>query len=134
MAQHNKIGFLGEELAANWLIKKKYSIIERNYRKKYGEMDIVARETTGKVHFIEVKTVSYETKAKLDFTVTHETWRPEEMVHEHKQIRFKRIIETWLKEKDPQYEFEWQIDIITVRVVVKEKFAKIKFMENIIFD
>jgi putative endonuclease len=32
-------GNLGEELAANWLIGKGYRILDRNYRKKYGEID-----------------------------------------------------------------------------------------------
>ena len=56
------------------------------------------------------------------------------MVHVHKQIRFKRVIETWLLENDLEYKFEWQIDIVTVRVVEKEKYAKIKFMQDIIFE
>ncbi len=134
VAKHNKIGEIGEEIACNWLINHGYSVIERNYLKKYGEIDIVARETTGKVHFIEVKTVSHETKAKLDYAVTHGTWRPEEMVHFHKQTRFKRVIETWLAENDPEYQLEWQIDILTVRIVEKDKYAAVKLLDDVIFE
>jgi len=134
MAKHNKIGEIGEDIASYWLAGHKYSIIKRNYRKKYGEIDIIARCTEGKVHFVEVKTVSYETKSKLDYAVTHETWRPEEMVHLHKQTRFKRVIETWLLENDPNYKFEWQVDLITLRLIEKEQYAKIKFFEDLIFE
>ena len=134
MAQHNKIGNLGEDIACKYLNNKGLSIIERNYRKKYGEVDIVARETDKKAHFVEVKTVSYETRERVDYAVTHETWRPEEMVHMHKQERFKRVIETWLAENDPDYKFEWQIDVITVRIVPREKYARVKWLKNLVFE
>ena len=132
MARHNEIGKIGEDIATQWLLKNSYSIIERNYHKKWGEIDIVARETAGKIHFVEVKTVSYETRRVLEYAVTHETWRAEDNVHQNKQDRLKRAIQTWMI--DNKYHGEFQIDILTVRLVPREKFARIKFMENIIFD
>jgi len=132
MAKHNEIGRIGEDIAAQWLKKKQFEIVEQNYLKKYGEIDIVARETDGKIHFIEVKTVSYETKQKLDWAVSHETWRPEENVHSDKIARFKRVIETWILENN--LKSEWVIDIITVRVVPREKFARVKLIGNVIFE
>jgi putative endonuclease len=38
----NPIGRLGEDLAAEFLQKKGYTILERNFRKGYGEIDIIA--------------------------------------------------------------------------------------------
>jgi len=49
------LGRRGETLAAMALEKAGYSIIERNYRCCYGEVDIVAREA-GDLVFVEVKT------------------------------------------------------------------------------
>lgn len=132
MALHNDIGKIGEGVATEWLKNKSFEIVERNYRKKWGEIDIVARETTGKVHFVEVKTVSYETKLDLDYAVSHETWRPEEKVHFHKQQRLARAIQTWISEN--KYEGKWQIDIIVVRLVPDEKYCRLKLLDNIIFD
>lgn len=132
MAKHNEIGRIGEDIAIKWLKNKSFSILDRNYYKKYGEIDIIAQGSNKSVHFIEVKTVSYETRRKLDHAVTHETWRPEEMVHKHKQDRFKRVIETWLDENN--YTGEWQIDVLTLRIVPREKFALLKLLENIIFE
>ncbi len=132
MARHNEIGKLGEDLAVKWLISQNYSIVKRNYLRKWGEIDIVARETGGITHFIEVKAVSYETKQALDWAVTHETWRPEEKVHQNKQDRLKRAIQTWLAES--KYEGEWQIDLLTACIVPREKYAKIKFLDNVIFE
>lgn len=50
-----KIGDIGEDYAAAYLKKHGYKIIERNYRKNYGEIDIIAK-TAGVVCFVEVKT------------------------------------------------------------------------------
>ncbi len=132
MAKHNEIGKIGEDIASDWLVRKGFSIIERNYLKKWGEIDIVAHETDGKVHFVEVKTVSYETKAKLDRAVSRKTWRPEENVHKDKQMRLSRAIQTWLIDHPDC--IDWQIDILTVRVVPDEKYAKIMLLDNVIFD
>ena len=52
-----KIGKLGEDAACDYLKKKHYQILARNYRKKYGEIDIIARKAN-KLIFAEVKTRS----------------------------------------------------------------------------
>ena len=54
-----KSGKVGECIAVKFLENKGFEIIEQNYRKKYGEIDIIAQK--GKIlHFIEVKSVSCE--------------------------------------------------------------------------
>lgn len=131
MAKHNEIGKLGEKLAAKWLIGKGYSIVTQNYLKKYGEIDIVARETDV-IHFVEVKSVSYETKADMEDAVSRGTWRPEENVHFAKQQRLSRVIEVWLSENN--YKGEWQIDILSVRIVPRERIARFYLLDNIIFE
>lgn len=55
---YNKItGQCGEDAAAEYLKKKNYKIIERNYKNKIGEIDIIAKTKTDLV-FVEVKTRS----------------------------------------------------------------------------
>lgn len=49
------IGSWGEEIACNYIIKKGMTVISRNYRSKFGEIDIIARDDNCIV-FIEVKT------------------------------------------------------------------------------
>ena len=131
MAEHNKIGEIGEDIATKWLISSGFLILDRNYRKKWGEIDIIAQKDEH-IHFVEVKTVSYETRDKLDYAVSHETWRPEEMVHDHKLKKLGRAIETWRMEHGTEKDF--QIDVITVRVVSREKYAKVKYIENVILE
>ncbi len=48
-------GAQGEELAVDFLIKKGYRILARNFRFQHGELDIVAEDGTVLV-FVEVKT------------------------------------------------------------------------------
>lgn len=132
MARHNEIGKLGEDIAVKWMVSQGLTITEQNYTRKWGEIDIVARETEGKLRFIEVKTVSYETKSAMEWAVSHETWRPEENIHKNKQDRLKRAILTWLSEN--KWKGDWQIDIITVRLVPCEKIAKVKLIPNVIFE
>ena len=51
----NPTAKFGEEIASNYLIKKGYKIIERNFRKGYGEIDIISTYQNILV-FVEVKT------------------------------------------------------------------------------
>jgi putative endonuclease len=53
----NELGAKGEDLAIRYLKKRGYRIIERNYRVKLGEIDIIAEQGDDLV-FIEVKTRS----------------------------------------------------------------------------
>jgi putative endonuclease len=54
ISEKQKIGKLGEDVACKYLEKKGYVILERNYTRKWGEIDIVSCETE-RIHFIEVK-------------------------------------------------------------------------------
>ena len=48
------LGKIGEELACAELVRRGYAILERRYRSRYGEIDIIAR-AGGTLVFIEVK-------------------------------------------------------------------------------
>lgn len=56
MAQHNELGKLGEELAAQFLLRKGYTIVERNFVYDKAEIDIIAQEEEGVIVVVEVKT------------------------------------------------------------------------------
>lgn len=57
MAEHNELGKKGEDEAVAFLMKKGYKILERNYRFKKAEIDIIARKDELLVA-VEVKTRS----------------------------------------------------------------------------
>lgn len=149
---NRKTGNLGESIAVKYLKSKGFSVVERNYWRKWGEIDIVARrtstdslslinkgfttnisrETQKVVHFVEVKSVSYETRSLLDWVVTHETWRPEELVHAFKLNQIRKAIESWVLENNWQGSI--QIDVIAIRMVPRERYAVVKYIPNVIIE
>jgi putative endonuclease len=116
-------GVLGEEIACRFLVKHKYSILDRNYRKKCGEIDIVAKKE-GNISFVEVKTVSHKVDQKDRF-------RPEENVHTQKLKRLSRAIEIYLLEKQIQNE-GWNFLIIIVFLDRETKTASVRCIEEVI--
>ena len=54
---HLKIGEIGEEIACRFIEDNGYRVLKRNYRKNYGEIDVIARSKERTLVFIEVKTV-----------------------------------------------------------------------------
>ena len=128
-SEKQKIGELGENIAVKFLMKHDFSILGRNYTKKWGELDIVA-EKSGKLYFIEVKSVARET---LD-NVLHETsnYRPEDNMHPWKLKRLSRTIQTYLLSNKIPEEKEWQLDLLVVFLDMKNRKAKIKVVKDII--
>ncbi|PHS67514.1 MAG: endonuclease [Flavobacterium sp.] len=56
MAEHNELGKLGEQLAAEYLSKKGYVILARNYYYDKAEIDIIAQKSSETIVVVEVKT------------------------------------------------------------------------------
>lgn len=126
MALHNETGKIGEEVAEKFLKKKGLEIIERNYWKPYGELDIVAREKKI-TRFVEVKSVSYETSD----AVSRERIRPEENMHPQKIKRLKRIIQTYIVSHETD---EWAFDLILVYLNHGKRSAQVKWIKDIILE
>ena len=74
MAQHNELGKIGEQKAAEYLKKKGYKILERNYKYKNLEIDIIAQRKTDLV-FVEVKTRSDNTLFEPEDAVNYQKQR-----------------------------------------------------------
>lgn len=122
MARHNEIGKIGEDIAAKYLADQGHQILDRNYRKPYGEIDIVSYETRGSrgvTHFVEVKSVSYET-----------AYRPEENVHPQKLRRLSRVIQAYLISHETVG--DWQFDVLCVYVDPISKRAKVRVLPDIV--
>ncbi len=57
ITEKRKTGDLGEDIAAMFLMKHGFTVLERNYLRKWGEIDIIAKKAS-KLYFVEVKTVT----------------------------------------------------------------------------
>jgi putative endonuclease len=130
MAKHNETGQIGEGIAANFLAKKGHSVVFRNYRRKWGEIDIIS-EKDNEIHFVEVKTVSRKSFGG-HFEQEINNYRPEDNMHTWKLKRLQRVIQTYLLEKYKKEEPGWQFDLACVFLDQEKRVAKVKFIENLI--
>jgi Holliday junction resolvase-like predicted endonuclease len=131
-SEKQKIGKLGENIAERFLVKHNFLVLDRNYTKKWGEIDIVA-EKARKLYFIEVKSVSHlpvETFVKGDDSGND--YRPEENMHPWKMKRLSRTIQTYLLSKNIPEKKEWQVDLLVIFLDIKNKKAKIKVVSDIV--
>jgi len=132
-SKNQKIGKLGEDIACLYLERKGFSIEERNYTKKWGEIDIIAKKDN-KIYFVEVKSVSTNftcnNNEDMDSAVK-ETFRPEENLHYSKLKRLSRTIETYLIHKRVG-NTPWQFDALIVFLCPLEKKARVRRIENIV--
>ena len=120
---HLKIGEQGEYFAVKHYVKRGFKILKRNYQKKWGEIDIIAKKNNI-LYFIEVKSVSHET----DF----DNFLPEENVRQFKKERLKRTINTYLIEKKVSCETDFQIDVAAVYLNNQTGKSKIRVLEDVI--
>jgi len=126
-----KIGDIGEEVAVKYLERKGFRILERNYLRKWGEIDIIA-EKGQLLSFIEVKSVSRESASPAGGQGSHETYRPEENVHPAKLKRLHRAIQTYLLDRKVPDSREWRVDVACVYLDFSTRKAKVEMLENII--
>jgi len=86
MTTHNKtIGEFGEKAVADFLILQGARILDRNWRIKEGEIDVVALMPTGVIAFVEVKT-------RRSYAFGH----PLESITRDKALRLQRLALAWL--------------------------------------
>lgn len=159
--KNRKVGDLGENMACKFLMKHGFEIVEQNYSKKWGEIDIIARKDK-KLHFIEVKSVTRENlkavspetdkyRPKTDLSnksvrptnYQNDWFRPEDNLHPWKLKRLSRVIQTYLLgyrgnrdvsslSENSTGETDWQFDVAVVYLDINNKEAKINYLEDII--
>ncbi|MBU0578258.1 YraN family protein [Patescibacteria group bacterium] len=100
-----EIGKKGEEMAIDYLKKNGYEILDTNYQKREGEIDLIAYDpVSDEIVFIEVKTRRSQAYGY-----------PEEAVDQDKVEKIMTVGRTWLEEKDKVDVF-WRIDIIAIEL------------------
>ncbi|MFJ4650322.1 YraN family protein [Nocardia sp. NPDC088792] len=103
MAQHLALGAHGEELAARFLRDAGMEIVARNWRCRYGELDLIVRDGDVTV-FVEVKTRS-----------SLVCGQPAEAVTYLKQQRIRRLALVWLHEQPGPW-LHVRFDVISVLI------------------
>jgi putative endonuclease len=122
------VGQMGEDIACQFLERKGFTVLERNYRKPWGEIDIIA-EKSGVVRFVEVKAVSRENLPDISREMDY---RPEEMVTASKLKKVARTAALYMENK--RYKREYQIDVVGVIMDVVTKKARCRLIEQALED
>lgn len=125
-SERQKIGQAGEESACQFLKNKGFFVVCRNYQRPWGEIDIVA-ERDGIVHFVEVKSVTRE-KPINSVSRENEDFSPEGNVNYWKRRSLRKIIETYILDKD--LEKDWIFDVVCVYLDKELKPTFIDFLED----
>jgi putative endonuclease len=107
MIEHQQVGKAGEEAAVQYLCRQGYRIVERNYRCRFGEIDLIARD--GKtLTFIEVKTRRSQRFGPAAAAVTLE-----------KQRRLIKASQLYLIQKRKAHEL-CRFDVVTIEPGAQE--------------
>jgi len=128
MKQFNRQkGSEGEEIAADYLRKNGYEIIDTNYSVKFGEIDLIVSthsESSGRVLvFVEVK-----------LKTTDDFGTPEEMIGKSKLFQVQRMAQLYLMQ-NPEIERTYdsfRIDAVCI-VGSKNKIVRINHYQNVTF-
>lgn len=100
-----QIGALGERLAVEYLTSCGLQVLARNWRCRYGELDVIVADATARVVvFVEVKTRTSDRFGGVEQAVTPQKLR-----------RLRRLAGVWLAAQDRGWS-EVRIDVIGVRI------------------
>lgn len=121
-----QIGALGEKVAENYLKKKGYRILDKNYSFRIsgpqkGEVDIIAKKDDT-ISFVEVKTLTSD-----------KIISPEEKVDFIKQKKILKTAQSWLMKNKIALDSKWQVEVVAIKIDLKNKKAKVRHFQNAVF-
>lgn len=122
MKQYNyPKGRLGEGIAADFLERKGYKVLEKNFHTRWGELDLICTHKN-EIIFVEVK-----------LKIGERFGTPEEMVDRRKLFQVQRTAESFLQ-KFPQYQnFSPRIDVVAVVLNTDNLINRVDHYENVYF-
>lgn len=129
MENNAKIGKIGEDIACEYLINKQWKIINRNYRRKSDEIDIIARSTDGILVFCEVKSLIARNREneRIDFL------KPEDNMTSNKLRKITRACEFFVRQNPEMINEErgWRIDLLAIDIGTEGKMLNIRHYTNL---
>jgi putative endonuclease len=114
------LGQLGEQLAAEHLLRRGFEIVERNYRTRWGELDIIAFD--GRIlAFCEVKTRRSNGDRRRTF----------DALHQPKRNRVRKMAGAWLIDRTARpHADELRFDAIGVTFTIDGRLLAIDHLEG----
>ncbi len=125
-----RLGNKGEDIACEYLKRKGFVILDRNYLKPWGEIDIIAHKDAA-YRFVEVKTISREKGSREMYPESSRSnMTAEDHIHPAKLQKLVRTVELYMGnvEGSPDY----QIDVVTVEMNLSTRVARCKLYEQVL--
>ncbi len=116
------LGDSGERVAALFLEQRGYKIVERNYRTRSGEIDLIAEDADG-LAFIEVRT-----RRGGGMSV------PEESLTPRKRERLISMAQEFLSQREEFAERAWRIDFVAIELGQGGKVKRIEVIKSAVED
>jgi len=112
MKNHRKVlGQWGEDLAAGYLVEKGYTILERNVRTRYGEIDLIARQPIAKADGLASETIVFiEVKARASETFG----MPEESINARKREHLLAAAQVYMQ-AHAEADAAFRMDVISIQ-------------------
>ena len=112
LGKHIETGKIGESIAESFLKKLGYVIITRNYRKPWGEIDIISWSPNKTLTFIEVKAI----KTKQQNPAIFAELTPEDNLTTSKLRKLRKICEGFANQNPDLINEKrgWQIDLVAI--------------------
>ncbi len=117
--RRQRLGKLGEDLAAQRLAARGYRVLDRNWRCPEGELDIVA-EQDGVLVLVEVRT------RRGDRFGT-----PEESITPTKRAKLLEVAQAYLDDHNAA-DRDWRIDVVAIEIGTRGEVARFEHIENAI--
>ncbi len=120
-------GKIGENIACSFIQKQGFVVLDRNYQKSWGEIDIIAKYGST-IHFFEVKSLSVQS-----FDALEKVYRPEENIHGLKVRNIRRMVETYMSENSYDISIQdFSFHILCVFKNIKSRKARVKWIKNLV--
>ncbi len=110
------LGKTGESLASDYLQSHSFSILENNFRSKFGEIDIIAKKNHC-LYFIEVKT-----RSNLDYG------NPYEAVNQRKIHHIKKLAQYYLLKNNF---IDYKLKVAVFSILIEGEKTEIKFWDDV---
>lgn len=148
IANHLEIGKIGENIACNFLKKRGYSVVERNFKRKWGEIDIICSKKESPVGLLSstwnnwaggIKNVLRGTdNTRLVFVEVktlknNHFLKPEDNLTTDKQRKLIRTCQLYISEKNINPDIDWRIDAVLITLNMVCKKAKVKHIKGAIY-
>lgn len=116
--RNKNVGFTGEELASKYLISRGFKVIERNFKKRYTEIDIVGIES-GILVFVEVKT-----RLGNKFGTPQEAITPWKIKSLIRSAQYYKLLH-------PDFPDALRIDVVSVSLISESQAGNISWYKNV---